>query len=197
MKTISYLGKTYKVHQLPVGTDGAKLPFILIEGKQANGNITVALARIAANGDIVPFLYLTTNTQSAMPPRTSFFNPDAAEYLKPLQDAGILKPWDEWGSTTVWRWETDQFYPEVKTVGSDPGPEEVLSGALAALKDLKDQRKYWPFASPAPCSTETKLIESIDKAISGLEMAVLLDAALFRRGSDRCSAPRIQIKQLA
>lgn len=55
---------------------------------------------------------------------------------------------------------------------------DILKGCLNDLMSVRESG-YWPFASPAPCSTEVHIKESIDKAISSLESAVYWDEQMF------------------
>ena len=50
-------------------------------------------------------------------------------------------------------------------------PREKMQQALDLLQDIK-QSGYWPLASPAPCSTECRIKDGINKAISGIEYAL-------------------------
>ena len=56
--------------------------------------------------------------------------------------------------------------------------DQVFSQCLSLLTQLKESG-YWPFASPAPCSTERKIIDAVDGAISRLQTAQYYDNVMF------------------
>ena len=59
----------------------------------------------------------------------------------------------------------------------------TLAKMQACLDTLNEiaQSGYWPFASPAPCSTEVKIKEGIDKARTGLESAIYWHCQEFEK----------------
>ena len=54
----------------------------------------------------------------------------------------------------------------------------VLSDSLEALKGVTESG-YWPYRSPAPCSTEVKIKKNIDRAIDGLSLALVCHEEMF------------------
>lgn len=58
---------------------------------------------------------------------------------------------------------------------------ETIDESLIALREIR-QSGYWPFASPAPCSTEKKIKDAISKAIEQLEIARYNHQLLFGKG---------------
>lgn len=74
-------------------------------------------------------------------------------------------------------------------------PREKMQQALDLLQDLK-QSGYWPFASPAPCSTECRIKDGINKAISGIEYALAWHDEMFtRKERDDMNPPSMTIVQ--
>ena len=70
---------------------------------------------------------------------------------------------------------------------------DIIAGCLKNLKDITESG-YWPFDSPAPCSTEMRIKESINRAIANLETAQVCHEQMFgRTGRDpmRCVAMSI------
>lgn len=56
--------------------------------------------------------------------------------------------------------------------------EQTLKEAIASLEEIKTSG-YWPFASPAPCSTEEKIKEGIEQALRGLDKALFFHEEMF------------------
>ena len=56
----------------------------------------------------------------------------------------------------------------------------TLSDSLEALKGIT-KSGYWPYASPAPCSTEVKIKENLDRAINSLSSALFYHEQMFGR----------------
>ena len=54
----------------------------------------------------------------------------------------------------------------------------VLSDSLEALKGVTESG-YWPYRSPAPCSTEVKIKRNIDRAIYSLSLALVCHEEMF------------------
>lgn len=73
--------------------------------------------------------------------------------------------------------------------------EEKLQSCIDTLKEIKDSG-YWPFASPAPSSTEVKIKEGIYDAINGLERSIFWHQTVFGRGRDCMSAPSVKLVQI-
>ena len=74
--------------------------------------------------------------------------------------------------------------------------DQVFAKCIALLQEVKESG-YWPFASPAPCSTERLITDAVNGAISRLETALHYDNVMF--GSNRRSrteAPRSVITTL-
>lgn len=59
-----------------------------------------------------------------------------------------------------------------------PSAGEVLHDCIEKLNELKHSG-YLPFASPAPCSTECKIKNAIERAIVNLEVALANHEAEF------------------
>lgn len=80
--------------------------------------------------------------------------------------------------------EIDSVYPgflEVltkKIPQPTPSVEERLNKAVDLLQSVRGSG-YWPYASPAPCSTEVKIKENIDRAVRSLETAITLHESMF------------------
>lgn len=74
--------------------------------------------------------------------------------------------------------------------------EEKLQNCLDTLLEIKDSG-YWPFASPAPCSTERKIKDGIYDAIEGVESALFWHRQMFSKiGRDDMKAPNFTIVEL-
>ena len=74
--------------------------------------------------------------------------------------------------------------------------EEKLKQCLDTLIEIKESG-YWPFASPAPCSTEVKIKEGIYTAIRGLNQALIWHQNMFSKtGRDDMKAPNFTIVEL-
>lgn len=54
----------------------------------------------------------------------------------------------------------------------------TLSDSLEALKGIT-RSGYWPYRSPAPCSTEVKIKKNIDRAIDCLSLAQICHEEMF------------------
>ena len=54
----------------------------------------------------------------------------------------------------------------------------TLSDSLEALKGITTSG-YWPYRSPAPCSTEVKIKKNIDRAIDYLSLALIYHKEMF------------------
>lgn len=68
-----------------------------------------------------------------------------------------------------------------------------LMDALEILKSIEDSG-YWPFASPAPCSTEVKIKRAIENAIMNINTAMYYHGEEFgKTGRDCLSAPSLTI----
>lgn len=72
---------------------------------------------------------------------------------------------------------------------------EKMQAALDLLNEIKESG-YWPFSSPAPCSTEVKIKKGINQAIVGIETAIVWHDEMFGKGRDDMSAPRSVIEQV-
>ena len=74
--------------------------------------------------------------------------------------------------------------------------EQKLQKCIDTLVEIK-QSGYWPFASPAPCSTEVKIKEGVQKALAGLESALYWHREMFGktgRPSQKCVSMKIEEK---
>lgn len=72
--------------------------------------------------------------------------------------------------------------------------EQKLQRCMDTLIEIT-QSGYWPFASPAPCSTEVKIKDGICDAIAGLEKAIFWHREMFGktgRPSDKCVSMKIK-----
>lgn len=70
-----------------------------------------------------------------------------------------------------------------------------MEEALRLLKEVKDSG-YWPFASPAPCSTEVKIKDGIYEAINGVENALFWHDKMFTEvGRDPMKCTSFKIVQ--
>ena len=58
--------------------------------------------------------------------------------------------------------------------------EEKLQSCINTLNEIKTCG-YWPFASPAPCSTELKIKDNINKATASLESALYWHEQMFSK----------------
>lgn len=94
-------------------------------------------------------------------------------------------------------------YPPFETITLPGEPrkksiEERLNDCIETLNGIKDSG-YWPFASPAPCSTEKKIKDGIYEALKGLNRALFYHQQMFcRSGQERdcMEAPRTVIKEV-
>lgn len=74
--------------------------------------------------------------------------------------------------------------------------EEKLQLCIDMLQEIKSSG-YWPFASPAPCSTEVKIKDGINKAVAGLDSALYWHQQMFSRVKRDCmTAPSFEIVEL-
>ena len=74
--------------------------------------------------------------------------------------------------------------------------EQKLQECLDTLVEVKESG-YWPYASPAPSSSEVKIIEGIDKSINALENALYWHRQVFSKHNRDCMrAPEIVIKRI-
>ena len=97
----------------------------------------------------------------------------------------------------------DDVYPCGLSVVTEflPEPEKKLSvseklqTALSLLSSLRDSG-YWPYASPAPCSTELAIKKNLDAAIERLEAAMAFHDTMFERCKrDPMKAPSSVIRE--
>lgn len=58
--------------------------------------------------------------------------------------------------------------------------KERLQQCIDTLEEIK-KSGYWPFASPAPCSTEQRIKDGINDAINGLYRAKANHELMFDR----------------
>lgn len=72
---------------------------------------------------------------------------------------------------------------------------QQLSSCIDTLYSIRNSG-YWPYASPAPCSTEVEIKKNLDKARAGLETALALHKSMFGRGRDEFSATRTVISEI-
>lgn len=81
--------------------------------------------------------------------------------------------------------------PDGRSVG------EKMKDSLAALRSIPSGG-YWPYASPAPCSTEVWIKDNLDAAISRLDNALFFHEQMFgRTGRNPMRAPAMAIVQSA
>lgn len=57
---------------------------------------------------------------------------------------------------------------------------EKMAEAARLLHEIKESG-YWPFASPAPCSTETKIKVNLNAAITSIDNALYWHDQMFTR----------------
>lgn len=62
---------------------------------------------------------------------------------------------------------------------------EKLQVCADTLREITESG-YWPFASPAPCSTEVKIKENICAAIARVESALFWHDQMFGRTGRNC-----------
>lgn len=70
---------------------------------------------------------------------------------------------------------------------------EKMVEARRLLREVKNSG-YWPYASPAPCSTEVKIKENIDTAIERIDNAIFWHDEMFGktgRPDDKCVGTKI------
>lgn len=71
---------------------------------------------------------------------------------------------------------------------------EKMTEAKRLLMEVKNSG-YWPFASPAPCSTEVKIKKGINQAIVGIETAMVWHDEMFgKTGRPDSKAVSMEIK---
>lgn len=74
--------------------------------------------------------------------------------------------------------------------------EQKLQECLDTLVEIKESG-YWPYASPAPSSSEVKIKEGIDKSINALENALYWHRQVFSKHNRDCMrAPEIVITRI-
>ena len=67
--------------------------------------------------------------------------------------------------------------------------KEIFDKCLADLTALT-KSGYWPFSSPAPCSTEVKIKKAVKAALENLQVARSCHEQMFGHGRDENSSPR-------
>lgn len=73
--------------------------------------------------------------------------------------------------------------------------KEKLQQCIATLEEITESG-YWPFASPAPCSTEVKIKDGIRGALANLEDALYWHEQMFDRvGRDSMKCVSMTIKE--
>lgn len=72
---------------------------------------------------------------------------------------------------------------------------EKMVEARRLLREVKNSG-YWPYASPAPCSTERKIKENMNEAIERIDNAIFWHDEMFGKGRDDMSAPCSVIEQV-
>lgn len=74
--------------------------------------------------------------------------------------------------------------------------KEKLQQCIDTLEDIK-KSGYWPFASPAPCSTECRIKDGINDALNGLYRAKSNHELMFdRTGRDSMKCVSMTIKEV-
>lgn len=71
--------------------------------------------------------------------------------------------------------------------------EEKMQMCLDTLMSIRESG-YWPYASPAPCSTEVKIKENMDTAIERIDNAIFWHDEMFGktgRPDDKCVGTKI------
>ncbi len=74
--------------------------------------------------------------------------------------------------------------------------EKKLQGCLDTLIEIK-QSGYWPFVSPAPCSTEQRIKSAIEFGIMRIQDALYWHQQMFGntgRPSEKCVSMKIEEK---
>lgn len=59
--------------------------------------------------------------------------------------------------------------------------KEKMEKCVDLIHEIRESG-YWPFASPAPCSTEVKIKENLEKALFHLQNALYWHEQEFGRG---------------
>lgn len=77
---------------------------------------------------------------------------------------------------TILTKEEKEAMPDQSKEKKDIGT--TLSDSLEALKGITTSG-YWPYRSPAPCSTEVKIKKNIDRAIDYLSLALIYHKEMF------------------
>ena len=73
---------------------------------------------------------------------------------------------------------------------------EKLQQCIDSLEEIK-KSGYWPFASPAPCSTEVKIKNGINDALNGLYRAKANHELMFdRTGRNPMECASSKIKEV-
>lgn len=73
---------------------------------------------------------------------------------------------------------------------------EKLQGCIDTLMEIMENG-YWPFASPAPSSTEVKIKDGIRGALANLEHALYWHQQMFdRTGRDEMKYTSFTIKKI-
>ena len=73
---------------------------------------------------------------------------------------------------------------------------EKLKQCIATLEEITESG-YWPFASPAPCSTECKIKDGILGALADLEHALYWHQQMFDKvGRDPMKCVSMQVKEI-
>lgn len=74
--------------------------------------------------------------------------------------------------------------------------EEKLQQCIDTLTEIKESG-YWPFASPAPCSTEVNIKNCINSSIANLQGALAWHHEMFGKTGRNCMEPgRSEIKTI-
>lgn len=56
--------------------------------------------------------------------------------------------------------------------------EDKIQSCINMLREIRNSG-YWPYASPAPCSTEMKIKKNLDSAAASLENALYWHNQMF------------------
>lgn len=74
--------------------------------------------------------------------------------------------------------------------------KEIYDKSIADLTELT-KSGYWPFASPAPCTTEVKIKKAVRAALENLHIARCCHEQMFGHGRDENSSPRSVITDIS
>lgn len=74
--------------------------------------------------------------------------------------------------------------------------KQTFEECLRLLSDLK-KNGYWPLRSPAPCSTEKKIIVALDDATVALQKAQHNHSLLYGDSADENKCPTTVIKKIS